>query len=187
MLYYSNRWLPLQGHENLFAIGVRRLSTLNLRVRVEGGAERLNVQKCARCPFRGPQHQFPRKKNGGGYLKNCTRCQENVDKKLEGKRQSVNEGNKENNAPDGAGGSQTPVRDRGRPMELTFDELLKLLQEHHNSAFELDAFVHIPVEDIEGLAGGAESESVKKPERWGLRRAQYVSRAIREVTEYRWK
>jgi hypothetical protein len=60
------------------------------------------------------------------------------------------------------------------PPELSWDDFIKLLQENHESAFELTAFVVLPHNESTAPQSGFEQ-------------AKFISNSIRSVTGYRFK
>ena len=78
---------------------------------------------------------------------------------------------KENNRPEGA----RQPEPKPQPSTLTLDECLKLISMNKDSPFELDTFVHVPLEPREPEKDGVHG--------WANRLRDMLAKA----SEYQWK
>lgn len=110
--------------------------------------------KCSNCAYTGPQETFPRNlRRAGCYVKICQKCQDR----------------KKARNPD------QPGRDRDMIATLKWDEVMSLLAEHKDKAFELDTFIH-----LQGTETLSEINTGKDI-------ATRIAQGVREVTGYRFK
>ena len=116
------------------------------------------LAQCTRCPYRGPIHTFPLKKNGSGYTKACLTCN---NKKVEGRENT------------GKGVTSRAVSSLP-PSTLALSDCLKLVSANKNSPFELDTYVILPKEKW------SDKESVCDA-------ANTLRDTLAEASDYHWK
>ncbi|KIJ33966.1 hypothetical protein M422DRAFT_52189 [Sphaerobolus stellatus SS14] len=89
-------------------------------------SEEAEIIKCARCPQRLPQNQFPRKQS------------------LERSNTSARAAKKADDANMENNGQPTSIKHKKLAATVTLIEFSKLLEIHRDQAFEFEAFVELP-------------------------------------------
>ncbi|KAG6907485.1 hypothetical protein DXG01_008775 [Tephrocybe rancida] len=110
-----------------------------------------NLIKCSRCSFRAPQNAFPRR-GVSQYLKTCTPCTEKNNKASK-KRRNQESDDESDDDPDTKRrrllGKDTSTQG---PPTMPWQSVVALLEENHNSAFELHAYAELDNgSDLSGL------------------------------------
>jgi hypothetical protein len=99
----------------------------------------VTTQKCNRCQFRGPPSAFPRKANLQP-AKSCRTCLQNRNATYHsGKHQQANKENRNT----GGTVTEAPIKAAAQQQVLTLSwlDILSLLLQNKDSAFEMDVFV----------------------------------------------